>query len=458
MGVSTIPSGGPGLAERCLRAAKRPCATFLYLARNPSYALLFLAAKANLPRICGAVLVACIQRVSRSKAPSSGGIRMLVLKKSVFMEDVAAIADQIENVELFLLGRTHLHFVAKAFFRKGTNDNNYHDLATADIVDRYRRFLTVMWKFLNGRLKVRCALSGNFSYFEERELAYVAEFAGVPFIVVHKECMKTPGRIDEYEHLYRSNKGPFWGSLILVYNEIERDLIVRTSVTSAEKVKVVGMPRLDVLHKARLGDFADAPERTVLLISFHKDLNTLDDANGNSPPNLKNIWESVHLAMFELARRRPEIKVVIKTKGDHKDIAWIADLVERHSLSLNMPNLKVVHGGQIRELLLSATAVCGVHSTALLEALAANKPVIIPAFEELAGGTNDRHLIDFGNTVTTATSKKEFMDRLETELVDAPLLRPIPEETRSLLRYWLGNDDGGASERAAAEIRKLIGS
>jgi hypothetical protein len=385
-------------------------------------------------------------------------MRILVMNKSVFIEDVATITDRLGNSELFLLGRTHLHFVAKAFFKKGTDDNNYHDLATTDIVHRYRRFLAAMWKFLNGRLKVKCALSGNFGYFEERELAYVLEAGGVPFVVMHKECLKTPGRIDGVEELYRSNKGPFWGSRILVYNEIEKDLIVRTKITSPDKVKVVGMPRLDIMHKARRKNSHDEEWKRVLLISFHKDLNTLVSSAGSCLLSLENIWESVHLAMFELAQKRPDISVVIKTKGGQKDVAWIADLVERHSLDMKMPNLRVVHGGQIRDLLLAATVVCGVHSTALLEALAANKQVIVPAFEELADGSNDRHLVDFGDTVITVTSKQEFMDRLEAEFVDGAPRRLFSDETRALLRYWLGNDDGDASERAAAEIRKLIGS
>jgi hypothetical protein len=442
---------------RWTASVSRHGTTLLNLVRTPSLPLLYFSAKANLPRLCAVILLACVQRIGPTRKTTGDAIHILALNKSVFIEDVLSITNQMDNVELFLLGRTHLHFVAKAFFRKGTDDNNYHDLASDQIINRYREFLTALWQHLNDRLKIKCALSGNFSYFEERELAYVLEADGVPFVAVHKECLKTPGRIEEYEGLYRSHKGPFWGGRILVYNNIERDLIVRTKVAAADKVAVVGMPRLDAMHRARTSQGTACAAKSVLLISFHKDLNTLESGSDEHRPSLGNIWESVHRAMFELADRRTEVQVTIKTKGDRKDVAWIAELVQRYSLKLDLPNLRVVHGGDIRELLIATKVVCGVHSTALLEALAANKPVIVPEYDELADGSNDRHLVDFGGTVIRVSSRAELMTLLDTELDAEVHGVELPDETRGLLNFWLGNDDGRASERAAAEIKSLIG-
>ncbi len=440
---------------------------------HPSYGLLLITAKLNLPRLCGLILTMCIERPGR-EFRSSNAFRMLVLTKSVFIEDVAAIAARIPDAELLLLGRTHLHFIAKGFFKKEVNDNNYHDLTTPELITRYRAFLATMWRVLNANLKVKCALSGNFSYFEERELAFVLEAEGVPFVVVHKECLKTPARIDEYEHLYRTNKGPFWGSSILVYNEMEKDLIVRTGVTQLDKVKVVGMPRLDRMHRSRLAGPAAAARKSVVLVSFHKDLNSLPavvvdaDSDGEdsdkvalptaTPPNLENVWDSVHAAMFELAQRHPEVDVIIKTKGNSRDHEWLADLMARHGFGDERANLKIVHGGELREHLLKATVICGLHSTGLLEALAAGKRVVIPMFEESADAANRHHFIDFGDTVIYASSKQDFVMRIERELQESAPGRPLPEATRALLDHWLGNSDGGASARAAAEIRKLTGT
>jgi len=439
------------------------------LAGHPSYGLLYVTAKLNLPRLCGLILITCVQRQKIGKPAGRDAFRMLVLNKTVFIEDVRAIAGQIEHAELVLLGRTHLHFIAKGFFKKEVNDNNYHDLVTPEQITRYRDFLKSACRVLNAKLEVKCALSGNFSYFEERELAFVLEAQGIPFVVVHKECLKTPGRIEEYEHLYRTNKGPFWGSRILVYNEMEKDLIVRTGVTQSDKVKVVGMPRLDWMHQNRLAGPRAVARKKVVLVSFHKDLNSLPPADPDAEegdetevksarPNLENVWDSVHTVMFELARHHSEVDVVIKTKGNIRDYEWLAELMERHGFSDDATNLKIVHGGELREHVLGATVICGLHSTGLLEALAANKPVIIPVFEESADAANQHHFIDFGEAVIYAKSKQELFARIESELQQgATLDQPFPEATRSLLDHWLGNSDGAASLRAASEIKKITG-
>jgi hypothetical protein len=458
---------------RCTDVFVRLKAITANLASNPSYGLLFVTAKLNMPKLCGLILLASVQRRPNDKPARRDAFRLLVLKKSVFIEDVMAVAGHIDHAELVLLGRTHLHFIAKAFFRKEVNDNNYHDLTTPEQIARYRDFLKSMWRVLNAKLQIKCVLSGNFSYFEERELAYVLEADGTPFVVIHKECMKTPGRVAEYEHLYRTNKGPFWGRRILVYNELEKDLIVRTGVTHADKVKVVGMPRLDGIHQSRLAGRADTARKTVVLVSFPKDLNSLptvdtstdgdDDGNDEAagkatPPNLENVWDSVHSAMFELARSHPEMDVIIKTKGNSRDRQRLADLIERHEFDNDIANLKIVHGGELRDLVLNATVICGLHSTGLLEALAANKRVIIPVFEESADEGNQHHFIDFGETVIYARSKQEFISLIEQALSrEAPAAQPIPEATRALLDHWLGNSDGAASERAATEIKSLVG-
>lgn len=440
------------------------------LAGHPSYGLLYVTAKLNLPRLCGLILTACIQRRPIGKPGQRDLFRMLVLNKAVFIEDVMAVASQIEHAELVLLGRTHLHFIAKGFFRKEVNDNNYHDLVTPEQITRYRDFLTSMSRVLNAKLKVKCALSGNFSYFEERELAFVLEAQGIPFVVVHKECLKTPGRIEEYEHLYRTNKGPFWGSRILVYNEMEKDLIVRTGVTQPDKVKVVGMPRLDWMHQSRLTSSRAAARKSVVLVSFHKDLNSLPPSDSEEEedrdeaaskagrPNLENVWDSVHTVMFELARLHPDVDVVIKTKGNSRDHAWLAELMERRGFGDSIANLRIVHGGELRDHILGATVICGLHSTGLLEALAANKTVIIPVFEESADAANQHHFIDFADSVIYAKSKQELVAHIERELQGPTLDRSFPETTRSLLDHWLGNSDGAASLRAADEIRKLTDS
>ena len=66
-------------------------------------------------------------------------------------------------------------FYVTGFFDKNINDNNYHDTSNSKQINAYRSFLLKMWKNFNKNKNFKCVLSGNFGYFEERELAYILE-------------------------------------------------------------------------------------------------------------------------------------------------------------------------------------------------------------------------------------------------------------------------------------------
>ena len=111
-------------------------------------------------------------------------------------------------------------------------------------------------------------ISGNFSYATERELASAMQELGVPFIALHKENLKTPGRVEFFERIYSERRGPFTGRKILVYNKIERDLQIRAGVAEAARIAITGMPRLDRMHAWRRGNASTVQCNHILFFVF----------------------------------------------------------------------------------------------------------------------------------------------------------------------------------------------
>ena len=111
-------------------------------------------------------------------------------------------------------------------------------------------------------------MTGSYSYCAERELASATTSLGIPFIAFHKENLKTRGRVDFFERLYRERRGPFTGRKVLVYNQIERDLQVRAEVAPAAAIEIVGMPRLDRMHAWRRANAGAVPAGTILFFAF----------------------------------------------------------------------------------------------------------------------------------------------------------------------------------------------
>ena len=253
---------------------------------------------------------------------------------------------------------------------------------------RYRAFLTRFWRALDPHHRIDAVISGNFGYYAERELAAALEGLGVPFIVLHKENSWTPGTQDFWGKIYRERRGPFLGRRILVYSPIERNLQLGAEIADPERIEVVGMPRLDEVHRWRADHVGATPKPMVLFASFPSDVGmpalrkgTLRDGpqgrlrymevmtEGADHLVVTELCRATHRAVVELAASCPDIDVVVKTKGRARDRADVPGWLGVES-EQDMPvNMRLVHGGSPLPLIFQASVVCGFHSTVLLKLL-----------------------------------------------------------------------------------------
>ena len=255
-------------------------------------------------------------------------------------------------------------------------------------------------------------LTGNFGYCAEREFAAVVEAAGTPFVALHKENVRPPKRIAYWHHLYKERRGPFAGRRVLVYNDIERELEIASMVAAPEKIVVTGMPRLDRIHRWRRQNVGATKDRTrpqVLFLAFARyekltgiqrkpaagiagDMELIEGEDWGKL-SWSELGEDSHRAMVELARRRPDISVIVKTKGQRRKKDDILAMLQFAADNMP-PNLKIVDGGDPFDLMVESRVVIGFNTTGLLEAIAAGKPVIVPWFGEAQDSAMSDHIID----------------------------------------------------------------
>ena len=430
-------------------------------------------ARARLARVVAWLLGHTLRRVGPKKPHAK--FTILMLPRVVFYEDVLASFGGHEDFAIVEPPQSMIKALANAFLPKNVDTNNYvsSSAETAKCKEEYRDFLKQTWRHLMQSHPVHAVVTGNFAYYAERELAAALEELGTPFVAMHKENLKSPGRIDFSRTIYRDRRGRFTGRRILVYNQREAQLQIDSGVIDPGRVTVCGMPRLDRIHewrrKKQTLPTSDARPR-ILFFSFTgsavlpripRRSDAGFDANAEAlSGDLRTLsWsqlaEKTHQAIRRLAEENPEIDVFVKSKIRMRErremhrMLGAADGLPR--------NLIMVEGGDPLDLIIGADVVCGFNSTALLESLAAGKPVVIPRFAEALRDEMQPYIVNLEDAVDYAESPDMLVTRLRTHALEERRNTPDLDESRQrVLQSWTGNPDGFSGKRVRDAIRAEI--
>ena len=116
-----------------------------------------------------------------------------------------------------------------------------------------------------------------------------------------------------------------------------------------------------------------------------------------------------HRAMIELARSRPDLEIIAKTKGIARQNQELSQALK--SGGKEPPsNFRTVSGGDAFQLITESRVVVGFNTTALIEALALGKPVIVPRYGEAKDPDLQKFIIDLGDAVEYADSPRELRE------------------------------------------------
>jgi hypothetical protein len=408
-----------------------------------------------------------LERQSGRGASSSQKTILFVDMPGVRADVLAAFRDDADT-SIHSISFKPFIGLASVLLHPALDDNNYvsRDPEVEQTKLKYRAFLTGMFRHALQTVPIDVVISGNFSYYAERELAAALAPLNVPHVILMKENLKTPGRQRYFEELYRERRGPFLGDRILSYNEIEKSVQVRAGVASPDRVKVVGMPRLDDIHRWREQNVGLRPERKLILVFwFGKKTGLpvrLRKERANIPGDQERLPEFDHLswamlqrqvaeAISEVAKRRPDILIRIKAKNSRNDAAALLGGPAMPS------NIEITTTGRILDLVSEASVVTGFNSTTIFEAIAAGRPVVVPCFAEAVLDNYRPFVVDCGRAVTNAGDKFDYMARL-IELADAnsPIPADLAPDAREALQMWTGNPDGQAGWRTRQALSDLL--
>ena len=432
-------------------------------------ALAFICRRSYLrsPRIVALLLWASVQQVSRRRpdAPSRR-LRALILPRPGLTEDAEAALSTARNIDPLTAPSGIMKAISLGFLPNTIDDNNYANLSIEEEAAKraYREFLRKTLHHLLTLSRIDVIISGNFAYFAERELHGASEEVGVPFVILHKENLKSAARLSYYEDHYRRRRGPFSGRRIIVYNSFERDVQIAAGVASPDRISICGMPRLDRAHAWRRSEAQKPLPRKPLVLFFTFGAKTglpvlrrkFGDGGTIEPlPAFDNLsWQKTAQltadAIVRFARENQHVNVIVKSKRAAGHLTSFQEIAEGEVPA----NMRFVEGGDPLELLKDAWVAIGMNSTALLEALAMGKIVLSPGFAEAADPAMSPWIADFGRAIERTSTPDELVTRL-SEITNGPprfVSAELDSHTIDCLSQWAGNADGKASERVLAII------
>lgn len=381
--------------------------------------------------------------------------RVLCVQRSIFEDDVYAMAQSTASICFGMLPKGKLYTVFRVFIAKNPDwkvltEFNYHHGCCREELEAYGRFMERVFESLTKRWPFDAMLSGNFGYKEQQELMRIVESKGIPFIVLFKEGLVIPAYLNELPAKVIDGKR-FLGSKLIFYSEQIRDAVLKSNAFEGAEFEtaVSGIPRVDsmvdvpILNQKRIVFFSFFPEDKFRCFE-------------SSPETLKNAIQAAdqfHRSVVRFAADHPQYDLLIKTKVAPRYVDYVRGLLE-DELGGIPSNIEVTNEGAAAKMILDSAVVIAFQSTTAIEALVAEREVICPDFAEYFGDEPWDYFHEFPELVTYAKTTEDLGEAVLREGVSREESWRLQRET--FLKRMVHGSDGLASERAVQEILASI--
>ena len=419
-----------------------------------SLRLLKLAVSANWPRLAAYILGKVAWRVPEKPRP--GVPRVLALGRTIFNDDVKALAKYSGQIEYAVVHLQYFEQIFQHFFSKqqlaAMSELNYHvDRTTIPAKNRLAHFWRRLLPLLKKNLGIHAVMTGNFAYVVQQELQTVCEEQYMPFFVLHKEGFVSfggPEYASEYVSGYKNS--PFVGTRIFFYNESAKATFLNAGIPgfTEDKMEVVGVPRLDS-YFVKGQEVID--RRQIVLFSFYvRDRFHYLENDHVVMEKISKRAEDFHRWVIEFAIRHPEFRVVIKTKSAAQYFQYVQSI--RHQAGAdNLTNLIVTNADSAERLIKSSQIVLGSNSTTMVEALIIGKQVVVADFSDLLPKDSQDFLGNYQDLVNIARSSLDVEKQVMGSAAGFSRTR-----LEDFLQEFIYRGDGQASQRVEQSILKEL--
>jgi hypothetical protein len=410
-----------------------------------------MAVKFNLYRLSSLLLARMTSQINKS-----GQYRILCLNKTVFSEDLEALAAYTDVLTMLTFPRLLLSEYIKKHVHNfdELNDGSYHKLLDGTLEQqKIYRDINRLFPMLLKRIKFDAIFAGNYVYVSQQEFFRVAIEHKIPVIVLYKEGTFISFNLsDRVRNQFFSNK-VFHGDKLLFYNRNTQKTFLESNIPGVieSKTSVVGIPRMD---KYQVSNHYKDGGKTITLFSFETEMKTRRLVEDKTRIKLLNrLGNQFQSNLIRFCIENSDFQLIIKIKTTQSALNEVTKLVKDIGLS-NLPsNIKITQTGIPYNLIQKSAFVAGFFSTTLLEAIMLNKPVLVPYFESISKIPK----VDIFGYYPESVNYIEDFTKLE-QILCGKIKYNIPskEVKRNLIEPYIYSLDGQAACRVEQEIIDAI--
>jgi len=317
------------------------------------------------------------------------------------------------------------------------------------------RFLARLYK----RISVNCVISPHPRYVVDRDWGAISTQLGVPHILISRDSQlaSSPFLLDHVMHLFKNGLPKFEGEHIIIQSELDKQVYTDTGYVKPEKISSLGCPRMDgfVKKTKKKEDHSENRRKKVVFMPFGGSM-FLEKSD------LFSYICEVHLFFVDFALRYPEIDVVLKAKPKQprspRKKVLLKPLKDSSVEIEKIPNLTIRDDLDLHDLFFECDVVCGLNTSALLEAAVIGLPVIIPYFKDLQNHKYDERLFysDSFDLFDIAMDVNELESLILKRLHNQAIDKKIMEGRKALFECFISSLDGDATEKYVALIRQVV--
>lgn len=400
-----------------------------------------------------------LKKIKIIKPKSNPKYRVIVLSKSGGVEDLIESQKRYNKDILFLSCKRHFFKIifqtiyqnySKSILKKNTNNFKI----------QYYNFLSLFLKQLKKQYNFKMFIGFNFNYYAEQDLHKACTKLKIPFLLLFKESVLTELEKDYFVYTIKKKREKFNGYKVAVYSKSAKEFLIKSNIINKNKIEVIGCSRLSISHSYK----NVLPSNQILYYAIQGDRglpnrfikefgeNYFKGFKYEKIYNKNHSWKELHLKTLKIlkkfANENPNISIIIKTKT--------GEIINKNEY-VNLPkNIKLNKSGVGHNLLIKSKVVIAWNTTSILEAIAANRFILLPYFHKKNKDLKKRDelILNLKNR-NYGYSEKDFYKKLNF-LINKNYKKEILYNNLNSIEYYLGNKDNNADFRLNKFIKNNL--